>query len=109
MESADTAGRQALLAVAHAYEVLAKYSEPKITGPLAEQLAEQARQRAELGERHIVKQRKIVAELKRDGHDTYAAERLLRTFEETQVLHKEHADRLSRDAAAAKRKPRARR
>jgi hypothetical protein len=50
---------------------------------------EQARQREEQGEDHIRKQRHLIAELERDGHDVTAAKRLLTNFEETQVLHKE--------------------
>jgi uncharacterized protein HemY len=90
------------------YAVRGRFDDAEKTiRPLIERVAEQARERVELGKDHIRKQRRIVAELKRDGHDTQAAERLLRTFEEAQALHKEHADRLSREAAAAvKRKSR---
>jgi hypothetical protein len=40
-----------------------------------------------LGEKHLERQHKIIAELQRDGHDTTAATDLLATLEETQRLH----------------------
>ena len=103
-EQADSDARASMLAVAKSYDVLAAHSDPDTKLPLLEQLARAAQQGAEEGERHIRKQRDIISRLKRDGHDTYEAERLLRTFEETQVLHTEHADHLTR--AAAEHKPR---
>jgi hypothetical protein len=87
--------------------VLAAHSDPETKHRLIEQLADEARKRMEQGERHIREQRDRIARLKRDRHDTRAAERLLRNFGETQVLQKQHA-RLRREAAAlAGRKPRA--
>jgi hypothetical protein len=70
--------------------VLAKHSDPKTTAPFIERLTEQVRQAVELGERHIRQQRKLIAKLERDGHDAGAAKRLLTTFEQIQILHKEH-------------------
>jgi hypothetical protein len=40
-----------------------------------------------LGLKHLERQREIIAELQRDGHDTTAAVELLATLEETQRLH----------------------
>ena len=56
-----------------------------------------------LGERHIVRQRELVAELERDGHDTAEAIRLLTSFEELQVLHIADRDRLRRELDASQR------
>jgi hypothetical protein len=39
------------------------------------------------GLQHLDRQRQIIAELERDGHDTAAAVTLLATLEETQRLH----------------------
>jgi hypothetical protein len=52
------------------------------------------------GERHIARQRKIVAELERDGHDSDHATRLLRSFEQTQALHVADRDRRRKVLAA---------
>ena len=46
------------------------------------------------GERHVRRQRELVAELDRDGHDTWQAKDLLRLFEELQVIHVSGRDRL---------------
>lgn len=39
------------------------------------------------GKKLVAKQRALLKELKRDGHDTEMAETLLAQFEETQALH----------------------
>ena len=54
-----------------------------------EHLAEAERHIAE-GKARIVKQRAIIADLERDGHDTTQAYALLRTFLKTQAGHEEH-------------------
>jgi arginine repressor len=54
-----------------------------------------------LGERHIVRQRELVAELEQKGHDTTEAKRLLAEFEELQVMHLADCDRLRRELDAA--------
>ena len=46
------------------------------------------------GEQHVSKQRALVGELKRDGHDTATAIRLLKEFEEVQAMHVADRDRL---------------
>jgi hypothetical protein len=56
-------------------------------------LAQAERHVAE-GEQHIARQRKLIAELERDGHDTTTAIELLRTFEESQATHVENRDRI---------------
>jgi hypothetical protein len=47
----------------------------------------QAEAHIALGDRNIVHQRELVAELERDGHDTAEAKRLLASFEELQAMH----------------------
>jgi hypothetical protein len=55
----------------------------------------QCRRHVSEGEKHIARQREIVAELARDGRDTTLARELLGHFEETQALHVAHRDRLA--------------
>jgi len=42
------------------------------------------------GRAHVARQREIVLQLERDGHDTTEARKLLDTFEVTQRAHEEH-------------------
>ena len=46
------------------------------------------------GEQHLARQRRLIAELERDGHDTALALELLREFERTQASHIQERDRL---------------
>jgi hypothetical protein len=46
------------------------------------------------GERVIARQRDVVAQLERDGHDSTDAMLLLYQFEEIQYLHVDHRDQL---------------
>jgi hypothetical protein len=46
------------------------------------------------GERVIARQRDVVAQLERDGHDSTDAMLLLYQFEEIQYLHLDHRDQL---------------
>lgn len=48
-----------------------------------------------LGERHIARQREIVADFHRKGLRTDLAEDLLALFEQMQVLHISHRDRIA--------------
>jgi len=52
------------------------------------------------GEHHVARQREIVAELARDGHNTSKAAILLRTFEDLQAIHVADRDRLRKELAA---------
>ncbi|TGS86186.1 hypothetical protein EN817_18675 [Mesorhizobium sp. M3A.F.Ca.ET.174.01.1.1] len=47
-----------------------------------------------LGERHIERQREIVADFRHRGYRTDLAEELLDLFEQMQILHVAHRDRL---------------
>jgi hypothetical protein len=49
------------------------------------------------GEQHVAKQRAIVAELERDGHDASSARELLDVFEQTQATHMADRDRLRKE------------
>ena len=53
--------------------------------------------RAQRTTRHVVRQRELVAELERDGHDTIQATDLLARFEELLQLHVGDRDRLRRE------------
>ena len=55
---------------------------------------EQAERHVAEGEQHIARQRELIAELERDGHDTTTAIELLRTFEQSQAGHIADRDRI---------------
>ena len=63
---------------------------------LVEHLAQAARHVA-AGERHVERQRRIVAHLKREGRDVREASGLLLQFEEMQALHMAEWDRLGKE------------
>jgi hypothetical protein len=50
-----------------------------------------------LGKEHIAKQREMIEELDREGHDTSAAKELLETFLATQAAHEERQRTLIED------------
>jgi hypothetical protein len=58
-----------------------------------------ARRHIRTGDRNIARQRKVVAELERDGHVSLEAKRLLGRFEELQELHIADRDRLEAELA----------
>jgi hypothetical protein len=51
------------------------------------------------GERHVARQRALIAELDRDGHDSWRARLLLQQFEDMLRLHVQERDRLEKMAA----------
>ena len=53
----------------------------------------QAELHVTLGERHVARQREIIAELERNGHDVTQAKELLAVFLETQALYVGDRDR----------------
>jgi hypothetical protein len=53
------------------------------------------------GEEHIIRQRNIIETLARQGHDTTAADELLRQFEETLAAHIADRDRLRAELQAS--------
>jgi hypothetical protein len=57
---------------------------------------QRARAHVAEGERHIGRQREIVEELERDGHDTELARELLATLQEVQEAHIALRDRLAK-------------
>lgn len=61
---------------------------------MVEKHLQQALEHVALGGRHIARQREIVAQLTDRGSDASEARRLLEVFEESQVLHVAHLDRL---------------
>ena len=60
---------------------------------------EQAERHVALGEQHLARQRQIVADLERDGHDTTTAVELLREFERSQAGHIEDRDHIRAELA----------
>jgi hypothetical protein len=65
---------------------------------LVELLAMTDRHVAE-GEHLIARQRALIDELERDGHDTKSAIELLGVLERTQAMHVAHRDRIRADLA----------
>lgn len=61
----------------------------------------QAERHVAQGEGHIAKQRAIIANLERDGHDARVARDLLRQLEEMQALHIATRDRLRQELGGA--------
>jgi hypothetical protein len=62
-------------------------------------LLEQAYHQTAIGESNKARQREIIAELSRAGHDTAEAQQLLRRFEELQSFHIRDRDRLEKELA----------
>jgi hypothetical protein len=55
---------------------------------------EQAERHVAEGKGHIKRQRRIIVELRRDGHDTKTAEELLKVLLQTQTTHERMCDRV---------------
>ena len=51
------------------------------------------------GEKHLSRQRNLVERMERSGHDAGLARDLLAIFEEWQIAHLAHRDRLRRELA----------
>jgi DNA-directed RNA polymerase subunit F len=58
---------------------------------------EQARRLITQGEQYVAHQREIVAQLERDGHDTYEAKRLLDQLQQFHALQVADRDRLENE------------
>lgn len=58
---------------------------------------EQARRHVAEGERHLARQRELIADLEGSAHDVAAARQLLSQFEEMQTLHIADRDRLEKE------------
>ncbi|MBX5200554.1 hypothetical protein [Rhizobium sp. NZLR1] len=67
---------------------------------MVEKHLQQAREHVALGGQHIARQREIVAEMTDRGSDAKEAQRLLAIFEESQVMHVAHLDRLKAELLA---------
>ena len=67
---------------------------------MVEKHLQQAREHVALGELHLARQREIVAELINRGVDVTEAKRLLLNFEESQLMHVAHLDRLKAELLA---------
>ncbi len=65
----------------------------------------EAEKRLALGEQHIARQERLVAELDRDGHDTKEAFALLTTFRKLQAQHVAHRDLILSALERAPRPP----
>jgi hypothetical protein len=64
-----------------------------------------ARRHVAIGDRNIAHQREIVAGLERDGPNLLAAKWLLAHFEEPQVMHIAHRNRLEKRWAKFQNEP----
>jgi hypothetical protein len=56
------------------------------------------------GNHHVERQRQIVAQLERDGHDSTGARELLGTLEQSLALHIDDRDRLRKELGQAQRR-----
>ncbi len=56
-----------------------------------------AKRHVAIGEKNVARQRAVVAELERDGHDASEARRLLAEFEQLQSMHIQDRDRLLKE------------
>jgi hypothetical protein len=61
---------------------------------ILEMLLAQAKQHVMLSDLHVARQREIIAELERNGHDSTPARELLAVFLATQATHVSGRDRL---------------
>ena len=68
--------------------------------PVLEEHLRQARKHVADGERHLTRQREIVADYERLGLDVAEAEWLLLQFEELQVMYVADRDRLEKQLAS---------
>ena len=66
---------------------------------LLETRLQQARRHVTTGKEDIARQRSVIAELVRDGHDAKLARELLRSFEALQAMHVAEAERLAVELA----------
>ena len=82
-----------------AEEAFGRREKAPCMSPIEERLA-RAEQTAALGRSHIARQRQIVADLGTGGDDARQARELLRIFEELQVQHEAHRDRLRAQVGA---------
>lgn len=63
---------------------------------------EMAERHVREGERHIIRQHALIAQLKQDGLPADVAVRFLDLLEDLQLVHRQHLSRLLRKAAVAK-------
>jgi hypothetical protein len=57
----------------------------------------QAEEHIATGDKNIARQREIIAQLERDGHDTASARAFLREFEQLQAMHIAEREQLLRE------------
>ena len=65
---------------------------------------QQAERHVAAGQEHVSRQGERVAQLERDGHDASDARKLLGLFEELEIMHIAHRDRLARQLGKARLK-----
>jgi hypothetical protein len=64
-----------------------------------------ARRHATLGDGDLVRQRTVIDDLERHGHDSSLAWKLLQTFEQLQAMHVAEIERLERELARLPERP----
>jgi len=64
---------------------------------IAEQHLMEAEDMVAQGRKHIARQKRVIAELTRDGHDIASATLLLDTLQESQRMQEQHRDRLRKE------------
>jgi hypothetical protein len=75
--------------------------EQAVDRALIESHLAQAERNISEGERHLARQRELVARLEQDGHDATQARKSFALFEELQALHIAHRDWLRNELAQA--------
>ena len=58
------------------------------------------------GDRILAQQRSLIYQLEQDGHDTSAAQALLRSMEELQALHRADRERIRAELEDSEKAPR---
>ena len=71
---------------------------------IVEEHLRRAKEHMAKGIENLRRQREIIAELERDGHDATTAKELLRTFEEVQAMHVGDVNRLTKELAGHRTK-----
>ena len=96
-EASDPQTKQKLLDLAEQYEKLVTRANERA---MTRDHLEQAQRHVVEGDRHIVRQCELIADLERGGHDTHEARALLLQYEDIQVLFVSDRDRLQAKLAA---------
>jgi hypothetical protein len=104
-DMSDEASKETMLRIARDYERKAGEAEERLDGSISKapehpagppvdreailRKLDETERHVALGKEHIARQREIIADLDREGHDTSAAKELLESYLVTQAAHEE--------------------